>query len=146
MRKIIAFIDGASRGNPGPAGAGILLLDENGEEIIRMSIPIEHATNNVAEYRALIAALEKAKALKANQIEIFSDSELLVKQMRGEYKIKNPALISIAAKAHTLLRHFSSYRFSHILREKNRIADGLAGNAAAISSEASIKKHGLPLD
>ena len=133
--RIIAFIDGASLGNPGPAGVGILLLDSaDGAEILRISIPIGNCTNNIAEYTALLEALKKAKELNAEQIEIRSDSQLLVRQMNGEYKIKNSAIAKLAVKAYQLLASFKSYRFVHIGREHNGVADHLAFLAASAST------------
>lgn len=136
MLHIKAFIDGAAKGNPGPAGAGILLIDMKDDmELLRLSVPLGERTNNFAEYSALIAALEKALELGGTKIKIYSDSQLLVKQMRGEYKVKNPTIAKFVVKAYELLAKFDSYNFIHIPREHNKIADHLASLAAVAASE-----------
>jgi ribonuclease HI len=126
------FIDGAARGNPGNAGAGIYVIQKsNNEEIIKKGFFLGHKTNNQAEYLALLLAIfiikEKRQNLKLENINlnIKSDSELLVKQMCGVYKIKNETLQHIQSVANDLLKNFS-YKFIHIMREKNKIADKLA--------------------
>ncbi len=135
MLHIKAFIDGAAKGNPGPAGAGVLLLDANDDqEILRLSVPLGERTNNFAEYSALIVALEKAVELGTNKIDIYSDSQLLVKQMRGEYKVKNHAIAKFVVRAYELLAKFDTYNFIHIPREHNKIADHLASLAAVANS------------
>ena len=132
MLHIRAYIDGAAKGNPGFAGAGILLIDEkDNAELMRLSVPLGKQTNNIAEYSALIIALEKSLELGAERIDIFSDSQLLVRQMTGEYKIKNQAIAKIAMKAYNLLARFEKYGFKYIPREQNKIADHLASLAAA---------------
>jgi len=141
MLKIIAFIDGASRGNPGPAGAGIHLIDAaDGRELLRLAIPLGHTTNNIAEYRALINALKKAVELKAAQIEVRSDSQLLIRQMRGEYRVKNHAIAKLVIEAMNLLTKFESYEFVHIPREHNKVADHLASLAAVAAKGEQHEK------
>lgn len=119
------FIDGAARGNPGPAGIGVLI--KNGSQIIlEVSDFIGKATNNVAEYEALLRALAEANKLNLNQIEVISDSELLVKQINGEYRVKNEGLKPLFEQAKELIQLFSSFKIKHVRREKNKAADKLA--------------------
>jgi ribonuclease HI len=126
MRTLKIFTDGASSGNPGPAGIGAVVI--NGREIeISQSIGI--ATNNVAEYKAAIIALEKAIELKAEAVEIYSDSELLVRQLKGIYKVRDKELLNLWEKVHKLLQRFKAYSINYIPREDNRRADRLARQA-----------------
>ena len=129
-RKHLAiYIDGASRGNPGPAGIGVVIRDEEGKLLLRSSRGIGTATNNVAEYRALIAALTEAAAFSPAHVEVFSDSELLVRQVRGEYRVKNADLKKLFEKVKALLSPLGSFTISHVAREENREADRLASQA-----------------
>ena len=123
------FTDGGARGNPGPAAAAYVLEAEDGTVLDARGEAIGVATNNVAEYRALVAGLAKAAELGLDDLEVVSDSELLVKQMRGEYKIKNSALIdlSLAAKRHE--RQIGSVRYTAVRREHNELADRLVNDA-----------------
>lgn len=128
-KKLIINTDGGARGNPGPAGIGVVIRDESETVIYEYSGFIGHATNNVAEYKALIKALEEAHRLGADAVEIRMDSELIVKQMRGDYKIKEPTLQQLAQEAIRLLRNFAQYNFSHVRREFNKAADALVNEA-----------------
>ena len=123
------FTDGGARGNPGPAAAAYVLEAEDGTVLDARGEAIGVATNNIAEYRALVAGLAKAAELGVDDLEVVSDSELLVKQMRGEYKIKNAALIdlSLAAKRHE--RQIGSVRYTAVRREHNELADRLVNDA-----------------
>lgn len=121
-------MDGASRGNPGPAGVGAILTDEEGFYQEHLEY-IGEATNNVAEYRALLLALRKARLLHPRAVRIFSDSELLVKQLRGEYRVRNPRLLQLYRKARAFLSSFSSFQIEHVKREQNWRADELANLA-----------------
>jgi ribonuclease HI len=121
--------DGGSRGNPGPAGIGVVVSAEDGTPLITLGRFIGRATNNVAEYRALIVAMEKAKELGATKIIIRGDSELIIKQMRGEYRVKHPDMKVLHAQAQKLLREFEHARIEHNLRHKNELADKLANLA-----------------
>jgi len=122
------YADGGSRGNPGPAGAGAVLM--RGEEVVAsVSIFLGYATNNVAEYTGLVSGLEKAKALGIQQVEVLMDSELVVRQMTGQYKVKHPGLIPLFQKARKLAEGFSEFKISHIRREYNKKADALANRA-----------------
>lgn len=123
-----AFIDGASSGNPGEAGIGIIIYKDS-EEIVRESRYIGAQTNNVAEYTALTLALEILEKHGIKNASIFSDSELVVKQMSGEYKIKNPDLKALALKAQTYKKRIK-YTLEHVRREGNCEADKLAKKAS----------------
>jgi ribonuclease HI len=128
--ELIAHIDGASRGNPGQAGAGISFQDPAGGEIEALSVSLGEATNNVAEYRALILALEGARRLGARRLTVYSDSELLVKQCHGQYRVKTPHLRRLFEQVRVLRNDLESFSLTHISREKNRRADELARRAA----------------
>lgn len=128
-KKIKIFSDGGARGNPGPAGIGAVLKDENDEIIAEISEYIGETTNNQAEYRALIAGLGKAKELKGEEIECFLDSELVVKQLNREYKVKNKELSPLFIKAWNLHLGFKKISFKHIPRELNKEADALVNKA-----------------
>ncbi len=124
-----ANIDGGSRGNPGPAAYGVLIRDPKGEIIARLKKYIGHATNNVAEYFGLIAALDYADAHGIRALRILSDSELLVKQMRGQYKVKSEDLRPLFERAKKMSLSLESFRIDHIYREQNSEADALANQA-----------------
>jgi ribonuclease HI len=121
--------DGGSRGNPGPAGIGVVLRAQDGTPLVTLGRFIGRATNNVAEYNALITALEQAKALGARRIQIRGDSELIVRQIRGEYRVKHPDLKPLYEESMDLLRTFDSYTIDHNFRHKNQLADRLANLA-----------------
>ncbi len=123
------FTDGASRGNPGPAGAGIVIEDEHGMRVQGLHRWLGVTTNNEAEYHALIEGLKAAKAWNPDQLEVFLDSKLVVEQMNGRYRIKAPELIPLHQKATELLREFPGVAIAHVEREKNRGADALANKA-----------------
>ncbi|RMG57840.1 MAG: reverse transcriptase-like protein [Deltaproteobacteria bacterium] len=121
--------DGASRGNPGPAGAGFILTDEGGEVLARKSRYLGEATNNEAEYRALLDGLKEAFRRGITELEIFSDSELVVSQIRGTYRVKAANLKPLYEEALRLISRFRSVKIFHVPREKNREADSLANRA-----------------
>lgn len=141
--KINAFIDGASRGNPGESGIGVLLKDDAGNILASINGYIGKATNNIAEYTALIVCLKKAihlKRINCTKITIHSDSELLVRQMNGQYRVKNEGIKEIFESVHRVLRSAKGgfeYEIKHIKREQNRDADLLAN--AGIDSRQPIK-------
>jgi ribonuclease HI len=135
---IVAYIDGGARGNPGPAGYGVRVEDPDGTLVEEFHASIGTATNNVAEYRALIAALEWAKAHGHREVLVRSDSLLLVQQMRGVYKVKNPGLVPLHAKARLLAHDIGKVTFEHIGRALNAHADRLAN--AAMDGEADPPK------
>jgi ribonuclease H / adenosylcobalamin/alpha-ribazole phosphatase len=121
--------DGGARGNPGPAAYGYVLEAEDGTVLAAHGEAIGTATNNVAEYRALVAGLEKAVELHVDEVEVVSDSELLVKQMRGEYKVKNAALRELSEQAGEIARQLRSVRYTAVRREHNELADQLVNEA-----------------
>ncbi|HMI28754.1 MAG TPA: ribonuclease HI family protein, partial [Gaiellaceae bacterium] len=121
--------DGGARGNPGPAAYGYVLEAEDGTVLDARGETIGVATNNVAEYRALIAGLEKAVELGVDELEVVSDSELLVKQMQGEYRVKNEALRELNDEANFLERKLGRVRYKAVRREHNELADKLVNEA-----------------
>ena len=121
--------DGGARGNPGPAAYGYVLEAADGTVLAAHGEAIGEATNNVAEYRALVAGLEKALELAVDDLEVISDSELLVKQMRGEYKVKNEALRELWEEARRVARQLGSVRYTAVRREHNELADQLVNEA-----------------
>jgi ribonuclease HI len=127
--KAKLFTDGGSRGNPGPAAYGFVLEAEDGTVLDARGEAIGVATNNVAEYSALIAGLERARLLGVTEIEVVSDSELLVKQMRGEYKVKNAALRELSLDAARLARAIGKVTYTAVRREHNELADRLVNEA-----------------
>jgi ribonuclease HI len=128
-RHLVAFSDGGARGNPGPAGYGVVLESEGGERVATLSEYLGHQTNNFAEYQGLIAALEYAIQHGHRALVVISDSELLVRQIQGVYKVKNAALQLLHGRAKELIAKLDWFSVSHVLRGKNREADSLA-NAA----------------
>lgn len=132
----MAHIDGAARGNPGPAGYGAFLRFEDGRTIESWGY-LGITTNNVAEYAGLLAALEVAQQQGSTELEVVSDSQLLVRQMLGEYRVKHPNLIPLFAKAQQLRRQFRAFRIRHVLRAENKDADRLA-NRAVDSGESGV--------
>jgi ribonuclease H / adenosylcobalamin/alpha-ribazole phosphatase len=121
--------DGGARGNPGPAAYGYVLETDDGTVLAAHGEAIGTATNNVAEYRALVAGLEKAVELGVDEVEVVSDSELLVKQMRGEYKVKNEALRDLSSAAAGLARQLGKVTYTAVRREHNELADRLVNEA-----------------
>jgi len=122
-------VDGASRGNPGEAGFGVHVATADGSEVASLFGYLGRATNNVAEYQALLHGLRFALARGARAVEVFSDSELLVRQLAGRYRVKHPGLQPLFREAQALLARFASVRVSHVPREQNREADALANRA-----------------
>jgi len=133
--EIIAYIDGGSRGNPGPAAAGFTLADSDGTQLQAKAFFLGRATNNVAEYTSLVKALEAAKQIGAEQLTVFSDSKLLVKQINGEYKVKSELIRPFFRQAVNLLGEFKDWRVRHIPREKNEQADRLVNQALNLGSD-----------
>ena len=127
--RITIQFDGGSRGNPGPAGIGVVLRAEDGTPLVTLGRFIGRATNNVAEYKALIAGLEKALELGAKKIQVRGDSELIVRQMRGEYRVKNADLRELYDEAQHLYHQFHEAKIEHNYRDKNTLADKLANLA-----------------
>jgi ribonuclease HI len=124
-----ANIDGGSRGNPGPAAYGVVIRDGSGELVAKLKKYIGRMSNNVAEYYGLIAALDYAQSHKIRALRVESDSELLVKQMRGQYKVKSADLQPLFERAKKMSQEFDLFRIDHVYREQNREADALANEA-----------------
>ncbi len=122
---LVIHVDGACRGNPGPAGIGVV-ISQDGKVIKEISRAIGNATNNIAEYSALICALNEAIGLKAKKILVFTDSELVFKQVTGVYKIKNETIKVLSSQVRSLIKNFSHFEIKHVLREYNKDADRLA--------------------
>ena len=128
-RALIVYADGAARGNPGPAAGGVVLLSPSGDLVDELSCALGHATNNVAEYRALILGLTAAAHHGAEDVTVRMDSELVVRQMDGRYRVKNEALKVLYLEASALARKFKRFTIEHVPREKNTEADRLANQA-----------------
>ena len=149
---VVANVDGGARGNPGPAAYGIVLRDAGGATLLAAGKCIGRATNNVAEYYGLIAALDAARERGVCRLRVESDSELLVLQMQGRYRVKSPDLKPLHERALKLARAFESFEIAHIPREKNREADRLvnaaldgerieAGKPASRPRESTVRAH-----
>ena len=128
-QQVDLFTDGGSRGNPGPAGAGFVIKDKQGRTILARGVFLGEATNNIAEYAAVKAGLAAAKELSAQSIRLFADSQLLVRQLNGQYKVKSDTLRPYYTDCMTLLASFRSWQATHIYREQNTEADKLANQA-----------------
>jgi ribonuclease HI len=127
--KARLFTDGGARGNPGPAAYGFVLESDDGTVLAAEGEAIGTATNNVAEYSGLIAGLQKAVELHVPEVEVISDSELMVKQMRGEYRVKNEALRELYDEATALARRLGNVEYRHVKRAHNELADKLVNDA-----------------
>src|SRR5579859_519378 len=149
---LVAHSDGGARGNPGPAGYGVVIQDASGRKVAALSEYLGHQTNNFAEYQGLIAALEYALQHGPKALKVISDSELLVRQIKGIYKVKNPTLQDLHARAKELIAKLDWFSIGHALREHNQEADRLAneamdkgmGRAARAPSPASVSAQTLP--
>jgi len=139
-----ANIDGASRGNPGPAAYGVLIHDGRGEIAAKLKKYIGRMTNNVAEYYGLIAAMDYAQSHGIRALRIESDSELLVKQMRGQYKVKSEDLRPLFERAQKMSKAFDSFRIEHVYREQNREADALVNEALDETEGGKPKLPAIP--
>jgi ribonuclease H / adenosylcobalamin/alpha-ribazole phosphatase len=127
--EVVVWTDGGARGNPGPAGYGVVVTTPQGQVLAELAEGIGWATNNVAEYRGVIAGLQRAKALGAHRVRVRADSLLVVNQQRGLWKVKNAALRPLWAEAARLARGFERVIWEHVPRERNRHADELANRA-----------------
>jgi ribonuclease HI len=127
--KLVIHVDGGARGNPGPAAIGVIAASEDGQVLREIGERIGPATNNVAEYRALLRGLERAAALEAGQIEIVNDSELVAKQMTGAYKVKHPDMAKLHGQATAALRPFRRWSIRSVPRAQNAQADALVNQA-----------------
>jgi len=143
MSKVTIYTDGASKGNPGDAGIGVVITAEDGTVLAEIGEYIGKTTNNVAEYSALIRGLTEAAELGATTLEISTDSELMARQLAGIYKVKSPLLRPLYEQAVTLLRHFRKVSISHVFRECNKRADELA-NEGVKKHNAAIKIETKP--
>jgi len=122
-RQLWIYSDGASRGNPGPAAMAVKIVDEHGCVVKKVSKFLGRRTNNEAEYEALIVALDLARTYTEDSVECFLDSELVVKQLNGEYRVRNPRLESLWLKVHELRRHFQKISFTHVPRSDENIEE-----------------------
>lgn len=127
--KLTIYTDGGARGNPGPAGIGAVLYDEQKNIVAEISEYIGETTNNQAEYKAVVAAITKAKELGAKELDFYLDSELVVKQLNREYKVKNKGLAPLFVQIYNAVLNFKKVSFSHVRREFNKEADRLANLA-----------------
>jgi ribonuclease HI len=132
------MVDGAARGNPGDAGCGAAICDENGAVVKQLSRYLGQATNNVAEYEALLLGLETLIAMGQKNIRVQSDSELLVRQLNGQYRVRDPKLQVLFGRVRSLLRHFDRCTIVHVRREANKLADRLANRGI---DDALKKRH-----
>lgn len=142
MEKAIIHTDGGSRGNPGLAGIGVIIYDDSNNIVLELSQYIGVQTNNVAEYKALVRALELSYEMGIKDIELYMDSELVVKQIKGEYKVKNERMKPFYEMANSLISQFDNFSIHHVKREKNKRADELA-NLAMDTKSISIKRNNL---
>ncbi len=129
MPRLTINVDGGARGNPGPAAIGVVVRDADGEVLEERGERIGRATNNVAEYRALLLGIERAAALGADELELVGDSELVVKQLKGEYKVKDATMRELNAEVKAALRDFESWSIRHVRRAENADADRLVNQA-----------------
>jgi ribonuclease HI len=129
MHKLVIYSDGGARGNPGPAAIGAVIYDASGKELSRISKTIGETTNNQAEYKALIAALEGAHALGGEELVCHLDSELVVRQVQGKYKVREETLKDPMMQVLRLVNKFKQVDFVHVPREKNKLADQLVNEA-----------------
>jgi ribonuclease HI len=125
-----AHVDGAARGNPGPAGVGVVIEDAEGQVVKEIAEPLGRTTNNVAEYTAMIRALEEARALGCSRLAVYTDSELMAHQLNGKYAVKAPHLIPLFQRARLLLKQFDAASVTHVRRELNKRADALSNIGA----------------
>lgn len=137
--EVIIFTDGGARGNPGPAASGYVIKNELGDNLAEVGLYVGHTTNNQAEYQALLNALIHAQKLGAAVVNCYLDSELIVKQIKGEYKVKNKDLAPHFLKIWNLLHMFKKYTITHVPRERNKEADALVNRA--IDAQKNIGTH-----
>ena len=129
MSRVTVNVDGGARGNPGPAAIGVVLRDDDGELLAKVGEKIGEATNNVAEYRALLRGIELAKGHGADELELIGDSELVVRQVEGRYKVKNAGMKELHGEVVQALRGFDSWSIRHVRRAENADADRLVNEA-----------------
>jgi ribonuclease HI len=129
IEELIVYTDGGSRGNPGPAALGVAILDAKGEILAKHGHYLGEQTNNYAEYSAVIFALKEAKKMGARHVTCYMDSELVVRQLAGAYRVKNAGLLPLFDEVKKLACEFEKISFSHVRREKNKIADSMVNEA-----------------
>jgi ribonuclease HI len=134
--RLVVNVDGGSRGNPGPAAIAAVIASPDGELVEELAERIGEATNNVAEYRALLLGLERARALGAREVELIGDSELVVRQVHGTYKVKDETLRALRDQVDAALRSFERWSFRHVRREDNEAADLLVNEALDAAGDA----------
>ncbi len=127
--KLVVHVDGGARGNPGPAGIGVVVSSDDGQVLRELGERIGPATNNVAEYRALLRGIEVARELGASEVEFVNDSELIAKQLTGQYRVKHPAMRPLFAEAIAALQRFDSWSIRSVPRADNADADALVNQA-----------------
>lgn len=137
-KEVIIFTDGGSRGNPGPSAAGFVIQDTLGNQLLAKGIFLGNNTNNFAEYNGVILSLEAALEMKAEKITLYSDSQLMVRQINGQYKVKSPNLKELYNRAVELLGQFQNWKVEHVYREQNKEADALANKAMDIKDDIEI--------
>lgn len=125
VERVVVNVDGGARGNPGPAAIAAVVADPDGEVLTSEGRAIGHATNNVAEYKALLLGIEKARELEAREVDLVGDSELIVKQVKGEYRVKHADLQPLHAEVRSALTGFERWSIRHVRREHNAAADAL---------------------
>jgi len=133
-KRVEIYVDGGSRGNPGPSGVGVVILDASGKRLKEVSKYIGETTNNIAEYSALLYGLEEALMLRIDEIVVNLDSELVVKQLMGDYRVKDSGLKPLFERAMNMLKSFKGVEIRHIDREKNKEADKLVNKAINLAS------------
>jgi ribonuclease HI len=143
-KSLVAHTDGGARGNPGPAGYGVVIHDSGGNKIATLSQYLGEQTNNFAEYQALIAALEYAVDHGPKALRVFSDSELMVRQIKGVYKVKEPTLRDLHARAKELIAQLDWFDIEHVLRGRNAEADRLANDAMDRGSKRTVSVPSQP--
>jgi len=143
LKKIFIYTDGGSRGNPGPAAIGILIIDKDGKIIYKHGEYIGEATNNIAEYTALMKALENTSENFHGEVSCFSDSELMIKQLNGEYKVKNPGIKELFLKIKELEKEFEKIEYTHVRRENKNIiiVDGIVNKVLDEVNSISTLPH-----
>ena len=127
--KLVLHVDGGARGNPGPAAIGVVVSSADGEVLDEIAEPIQVATNNVAEYRAVLRGVQRASELGARELELVGDSELIARQLMGVYKVKHPAMRELHTQAHAALREFDRWSIRTVPRDQNAGADALVNQA-----------------
>jgi ribonuclease HI len=141
VERVVLYVDGGARGNPGPSGIGVVVTDADGNELARANDYIGVATNNTAEYRALLLGLEQARALGARQVEVVNDSQLVARQVQGEYKVKSQDLRPLHRAALQALRGFDRWAIRSVPRAENEVADALV-NEAIDAEESTAGRPG----